>query len=305
MPQQCPHCAHPVRFGAKFCPGCGRSVAAGPSHVGQAPPSTSTWDVVRIMSFGEILSSSVHLFVRHFFRLSLASLVGYAVWALALILILVVLVFPLLLVESADPLLNTLKIVLVGLLIGLPTAIISAPLTLAVSSLAVANRLSYANLFASFFGRRLLHLLLTVALQSLLVFLGSLLIVPGIYLAVAFSMTPAAVMLEDCVGWAALRRSRGLVHGYWFKTFGLLLFSLLIPTSICLFVIVALFLSTNASRVGELIAIVVLLLTIIALPCFSAVVQILLYYDLRSRRGNFSINTLATVPTVQLIYERI
>lgn len=146
-----------------------------------------------------------------------------------------------------------------------------------------------------------MHLLLTVALQSLLILLGCLLIIPGIYLTVVFSMTPAAVMLEDQVGWAALRRSRELVYGYWFKTFGLLLASLLIPIGI----IGAMLLIITVRNVGGLIVPVVLLLTMIALPCFSAVVQVLLYYDLRSRRGNFSVITLATTPTVQLIYERI
>jgi len=253
------------------------------------------------MSFGEILGSSVRLFVRYFFRLLLASLVGYAVWALATILIGVVLAIPLSLAEIANPWLNVLTKGLAVLLIILPTAIISAPLTLAVSSLVVADRLSYSGLVAGVFSRRLVHLLLTLALQSLLILLGCLLIIPGIYLTVVFSMTPAAVMLEDQVGWAALRRSRELVYGYWFKTFGLLLASLLIPIGI----IGAMLLIITVRNVGGLIVPVVLLLTMIALPCFSAVVQVLLYYDLRSRRGNFSVITLATTPTVQLIYERI
>ncbi|MEI2692347.1 MAG: zinc ribbon domain-containing protein [Anaerolineae bacterium] len=301
MPQQCPHCGQSIRFGAKFCPGCGHSVASISSGGGQAPPISQTRNVVRIMSFGEILGSSVRLFVRYFFRLLLASLVGYAVWALATILIGVVLAIPLSLAEIANPWLNVLTKGLAVLLIILPTAIISAPLTLAVSSLVVADRLSYSGLVAGVFSRRLVHLLLTVALQSLLILLGCLLIIPGIYLTVVFSMTPAAVMLEDQVGWAALRRSRELVYGYWFKTFGLLLASLLIPIGI----IGAMLLIITVRNVGGLIVPVVLLLTMIALPCFSAVVQVLLYYDLRSRRGNFSVITLATTPTVQLIYERI
>ena len=301
MLHQCPYCARSIRLGAKFCPGCGRSVASISPGGGQAPPISQTKNVVRIMGFGEILGSSVRLFVRYFFRLLLASLIGYAVWALTIILIGAVFVAPLLRIESANPLLNMLRIVLVTLLIGLPSAIISAPLTLAVSSLVVAGRLSYTSIVASIFGRRLVYLLLTVGLQSLLVLLGSLLIIPGIYLAVVFSMTPAAVMLEDRVGWAALRRSRELVHRYWFKTFGLLLSSLLIPLGI----FVGIFLAAGASGADELITRVVVLLAIIILPCFSAVVQILLYYDLRSRQGNFNVTTLATMPTVQLIYERI
>lgn len=302
MPQHCPQCGHPARTGAKFCAGCGRPFSPVLQGGNQAPQISQTRDVVRIMGFWEILIGSARLFVRYFFRLLLASLVGYSVWALLTIVTGSVLLLPVILTEG-----NSSPLLIPGLLlIVLPIAIINAPLTLAVSSLVVADRFKMANLVASFFSRRLFFLLLTVGLQSLLVFLGSLLlIVPGIYLAVSFSMTPATVMIEDRVGWGALQRSRDLVRGYWWKTFGLLVMSMAIPLTIFLLVISALVPVANEGSLGAFIFIGVLFLSTVALPIFAAVVQVLLYYDLRSRRGNFSAKSLMTVPTVRLIFERI
>lgn len=301
MPQHCPQCGHPARPGAKYCASCGRPVVRVVHGGNQAPQVSQTRDVVRIMGFWEILINSVRLFMRYFFRLFLASLVGYAVWALTTMIIYATLVGPLIQSQGTD----SRQLILALLLVALPVAFINAPLMLAVSSLVVADRFKMANLVASFFGRRLFFLLLTVALQSLLVFLGSLLIIPGIYLAVAFYMTPATVMLEDRVGWGALRRSRDLVRGHWWKTFGLLSVSMSIPLMICVLVVSVLIPVASEGSLGAFTFIGALLLSTVALPIFAAVVQVLLYYDLRSRRGNFSAQSLMTVPTVRLIFERI
>ena len=299
MPLQCPHCGHPTRLGAKFCPNCGRPIVSVPFGSGQVIQLSQTRDVVRIMTFWEILIGSVRLFIRYFFRLFLAGLVGYAVWALMAISLLAI--SRLLALDDA-PFLLGIGVLIIGLLI----AVINALLTLTVSSLVLADRISYANLAASIFGRRLVYLLFTLALQSLLVFLGILLlIIPGIYLAVAFSMTPANVMLEERVGWDALRRSRELVRRHWWKTIGLLLVSLFIPVATFLIVIAAVFTIASGSMVTELSLIGASILFIVAVPCFSAVVQVLLYYDLRSRRGNFNAKSLITMPTMRMILDRI
>lgn len=304
MFQQCPHCGHSVRPGAKYCANCGRPIALISSDSNQALQISQTRDVVRVMGFWEILIRSVHLFIRYFFRLFCASLVGYAVWALVTVIIGMALVVPVIILpeNAAFPLLQ----VAVLLLMALPMAIVNAPLTLAVSSLVVADHVKMANLVASFFSRRLFFLLITIALQSLLVFFGTLLLIlPGIYLAVIFSMTPSTVMLEDQVGWRALQRSRDLVRGHWWKTLGLLLVSLAVPLGIFLLVIGALIPVANGGNLGAILFIGALFLISVSLPCFAAVVQVLLYYDLRSRRGNFSAKSLMTVPTVRLIFERI
>lgn len=268
---------------------------------------SQTRDVVRIMSAGEILTKSVRLFFRYFLRLFLASLVGYAIWALITIVLFVAVVIPLrmLAVSTQNAVDDVLVIALVVMLLSVPIALINAPLTLAVSSIVLTGRYGFGSLVASMFGRHLIRLLLTVALQGVLIFLGSLLIFPGIYLAIAFSMSPATVMLEDRVGLVALRRSRDIVRGYWWKTFGLMLMAFLIP--VFGFVLLAIVVASVATVVSMALYVLVglLLLCAVAFPCFAAVVQVLLYYDLRSRRGNFNAKTLLTIPTLRPIYERI
>lgn len=70
-----------------------------------------------------------------------------------------------------------------------------------------------------------------------LTFLGSLLIIPGIYLGIAWSLAIYCVGLGGEKGWSALRRSKELVKGRWWRTLGYLLI-LGIITVLCESVIV-------------------------------------------------------------------
>lgn len=70
-----------------------------------------------------------------------------------------------------------------------------------------------------------------------LTFLGSLLIIPGIYLGIAWSLAIYCVGLGGEKGWSALRRSKELVKGRWWRTLGYLLI-LGIITLLCESVIV-------------------------------------------------------------------
>lgn len=304
---QCPRCGIPARSGARFCANCGTPVVNASSVGAKDLQLSQTRDVVRIMSLGEILTGSVRLFFRYFLRLFLASLIGYAIWALITIVLFVAVVIPVhMLAVTTENAVDDVVVVALGVLIlSVPVALINAPLTLAVSSIVLTGRYSFGNLVANMFSRHLINLLLTVALQGILVFIGSLLIIPGIYLAIAFSMSPATVMLEDRAGLGALRRSRDLVRGYWWKTFGLMLMAFLIPVFGFVLLATAVTYFATGVSIAPYVLVGLLLLCTVAFPCFAAVVQVLLYYDLRSRRGNFSAKTLLTIPTLRPIYERI
>lgn len=69
-------------------------------------------------------------------------------------------------------------------------------------------------------------------LMALISFLGfMLLVIPGIYWVILYSLYPYALLIEDKRGWSALKRSRELVKGYWWAVLGrLLAFSLVIWT---------------------------------------------------------------------------
>jgi hypothetical protein len=54
-----------------------------------------------------------------------------------------------------------------------------------------------------------------------------LIIVPGIYLLVVWAVAVPVLMFEGRGGWGALSRSRELVNGHWWSTFGALLLGLL------------------------------------------------------------------------------
>lgn len=60
-------------------------------------------------------------------------------------------------------------------------------------------------------------------LWAVLVFLGSILIVPGIYFSIAWSLYLYAIGLSGKKGWDALKYSKSLVQGRWLKTVGVLL----------------------------------------------------------------------------------
>jgi len=69
----------------------------------------------------------------------------------------------------------------------------------------------------------------TYLLLYLLVILGLIaLVIPGIYLGTCWSLTAPVMIVEHRFGMTALRRSRQLVTGVWWRTFGIFLVAFLI-----------------------------------------------------------------------------
>ncbi len=65
-------------------------------------------------------------------------------------------------------------------------------------------------------------ILITGFLFGVLVLLGSFVIVPGVYFGVAWGLYSFCIIFEDKKGWDALRSSKRLVQGKWWKTLGYL-----------------------------------------------------------------------------------
>ena len=65
--------------------------------------------------------------------------------------------------------------------------------------------------------------LITGFIYGALVLLGSFIIVPGIYFGIAWGLYAFVIAFEDKKGWDALRRSKTLVQGKWWRTAGYLL----------------------------------------------------------------------------------
>nr|MDQ3934916.1 hypothetical protein [Actinomycetota bacterium] len=147
---------------------------------------------------------------------------------------------------------------------------------------------------------RRFHSILWVSfLAGLFTMLGFLaLIVPGIYLAVAFSLALPVLLLEGKKGMATLGRSRDLISGRWWRTFGVLLAGYTLASVVAgiaqgilaaLMVVatgddtfIGLVLSGLAGLVGQ----------VITTP-FVAALVVVLYFDLRVRKEAFDLEILA------------
>ena len=74
--------------------------------------------------------------------------------------------------------------------------------------------------FCGFSSQRFLHLFLAGFVTSLLTWLGFLLILPGIYLMIAWMFTLPLVIDKQLDFWSAMELSRKVVTKHWFKFFG-------------------------------------------------------------------------------------
>jgi hypothetical protein len=123
------------------------------------------------------------------------------------------------------------------------------------------------------------------------------LLIPGIWLAVAWSLFPPALVAEKIGGPAALGRSFNLVRGRWWPTFGVWFLFLLVIWVLNSILNQAV-LSVVFSDFGSAFAFVVLLAVagiiseLIVTP-FGAAVVTVLYYDLRVRKEGLDIELMA------------
>lgn len=143
------------------------------------------------------------------------------------------------------------------------------------------------------FVARLLGALLVV---DLLIVLGAalgllLLIVPGIYLAVAWSSAVPVLIFEGSRGRAALRRSRELVRGQWWPTFGVVLVAGLagLTATLVSSAVGELILGGASGTAAEVVRTVATIgASVVALP-FAAMASLVLFVQLRARHGELAV----------------
>lgn len=139
---------------------------------------------------------------------------------------------------------------------------------------------------------------LTVLLLAGLVVAFLALLLPGIWLAVAWSVAIPVLLVERTAGAAALRRSFQLVRGLWWSTFArLLVATLLIGVATAAIggglVALLLFAVEEASYAGLVLGgIINVVIEILTTP-FLAAVATLIYFDLRVRKEGFDLAVLA------------
>lgn len=205
---------------------------------------------------------------------------------------------------STPDLLNTLGTELAELTIsivitGLAQVLLTGFLTVVVGQAVLGRPVSFGGAW-SHLRPRLLPLLALTVLYTLLVIVGTLLvIVPGIWLWVLYALATPAMVLESASIGTAFRRSRELVSGMWWRTFGILLLASLLAG------VAAAILGLPFSLAGGLIgrstgsllpSTTALLLSSIGATISATItypviagVRVLLYFDQRMRREGLDI----------------
>ncbi|MGI8633015.1 MAG: hypothetical protein ACR2NA_10795 [Solirubrobacterales bacterium] len=146
--------------------------------------------------------------------------------------------------------------------------------------------------------RRALPLLWLFIVLYVAVVVGFLLlIIPGIWLAVSFSVAIPAMLIGERRGTQALKRSFRLVRGRWWPTAGTLIVAYLLTIVVSFIVAIPLGIvglsgadSQAVAGLANLVANVAS--AMITLPFFAAVITVL-YVDLRVRKEGFDLQLLA------------
>lgn len=234
---------------------------------------------LRAYSFGSILVTSWRLYVRdwitlfiiHVIPLAAVHILGF--WAKS--------------VGGWGVALGTLGFIFASMFV-------SFPLTVAVSEICLDIKPSVVRSYQRAFAQP--GKLVGSYLLTLVIIFGGflLLVIPGVIFSVWYTFVAPAVVLEGLAGKAALRRSRELGRGYYFRNFGILILSQLVMLVIAMVLGgalgVALALSFPISPralefAGGFVGLAV------APP--SVIVFVLLYYDMRVRKEGYAAAQLA------------
>jgi hypothetical protein len=131
-------------------------------------------------------------------------------------------VFSLLGVSSDSPMLSGVAEMIIGIFASALAYPFMAGINMVGIRRAADQPISFNETF-SHFGRTV-PLVITAILSMLLIYLGFfLLIIPGLYLAIAYMLAIPLVVERGLTPWQALEASRKAITQHWFKVFGLFL----------------------------------------------------------------------------------
>ena len=263
---------------------------------------------LRPLGVGEVLDTAFRIYRTRFADLILA--VAIAVVPLQILQIVINLSVP---SETTFERQGDLIISRTGPSIGVVFAVFAITIIISIMSTAVAQGASIRIIADKYLGtatswrdslRYAFRHIGTIIWVSILVGLASLVgaifcIVPGIYLWVSFTVAVPVLLIENIGGTKALGRSRGLVSGRWWPTFGTLLVVLILSSIISTFAALIVGGGSFASgsvtgETGSRILSGVLNggISILITPLTAAVVTVI-YFDLRIRKEGFDVALLA------------
>ncbi|MDA1347634.1 MAG: zinc-ribbon domain-containing protein [Chloroflexi bacterium] len=275
----CTRCGHENPDEARFCASCGapQSIDDEPREAGPYRPLLHTGPAdIPVRDFGELISETFSLYGRAvgpFFAIAfipeLPNLLSFAVDGLA------------------EGLLSLLSILLGIVSAGASIVCTCRVITGQSADVAVCYSRALNFLARLFVASLLIFLALAVSVLLMLVIVG---IPLFFYLVVAWFFTPHVIILERLSAVDALRRSRDLVRGSWWRVFGigigfvLLIFAVLIPA-----IIVAGIVTIASPALGTVTFVVA---GALVAPIVS-IGSTLVYIDLRVRKEGYNLDTLA------------
>ena len=196
----------------------------------------------------------------------------------------------------------TVSSLVLTLLVGLVVLLANAAFFKAVSDTYLGEAPHWRESLAFAFRRLGSVLWLSIVTFVVLVLALIALVLPGIYLAVAFSVALPVLLVEGTGGFKALRRSFDLTKGRWWATLGTILVAavLIVVVQFAVGLILGLIgglVFPNATG-GSPVARVILQRVLdtfgrmISIPFFAACVTVI-YYDLRVRKEGYDLQLLA------------
>lgn len=173
---------------------------------------------------------------------------------------------------------------------------VAGALTFTVADLCLGRTPSVIGSYRRSMDKLWAQLLATNMLAYLMLILGLvMLLVPAVLFFTWYALAPCIVVLEGSWGWAALRRSKALVQGYFWRTLGIL--SALIMLLFTSVVVAVLFAAGAVAIFVEIPPIVVDLVgAVMGLAIQPPILLglVLIYYDLRVRKEAYDSQSLAS-----------
>ncbi|PPK73935.1 hypothetical protein B0F87_11346 [Methylobacter tundripaludum] len=221
----------------------------------------------------------------------------------ALFLIYCLPVLPFMLLEAYSKTNGQVRMVIIAAVIKILVSIlVFLPMTVAVSDISLGNRPTIGRSYRCIFSKSVGSFFITYLLLVIVIAVGFIfLVVPGLLFLIWYALTFQVVLLERLSGWKALKRSKELGVGFYWRNYGVLF----LTNIICFIFIMILTMSLGGASgylggtfFPDFKTFLVFLefvwgaIGLVAAPPML-IAPVLIYYDMRARKEAYDINTLA------------
>lgn len=254
----------------------------------QQPAPAPTAPVLESMNVGMILDKAIHLYARDFLLLVAITAIPSVVYSVASSRIQAATT-----ASSPFAVLGSLVMLILSTVLY---GIAGGAMTVVVSSRYLGRHITFGAAYGAAF-RKSGPIVGAKLLAALLIGLGFMgLIVPGIILALSYTLISPVIMLEQIKATESPRRSRLLMKGYrWQALLLFLVYGVVLYPATYLFgrLASAIVATTGGGLFVSLVSHVLVMLTTVLLGPFSSVLSVLIYYNQRIKKESFDLAFLA------------